>query len=1085
MSHIGEGGMGSVYVGEHENLGRKAAVKVLHSAFARRAQVLRRFLNEARAANLFRHPDIIEVYDFGQSEGGTAYIVMELLTGESLAQRLSREGALAVGDACTIAHRVAGALQAAHDRGIVHRDLKPDNIFLQGHEGSPLGVKVVDFGIAKMLHGSGAQTQAGAVLGTPAYMSPEQCDGSPGLDHRADIYSLGVVLYEMLTGQPPFRARAPARVAVMHITELPTPPRQHNDAIPEEVEAVVLHAMQKPKDARPQSMTEMQEALSHTGRVEQRMDPPLAPLPTSVTITAATTLPPRARSNMVPESTSFVGRRHEIQTVMRAWEGGASLITLTGPAGIGKSRVARRSGALRGATGVQVRYVDASSVETTDGLVCAVAEAMNVPSHEPRAQKDHAAALAHALAREPCLLVLDGLDAPAAAWESVLVPWIERRRLELLITREEPLNTHDEELVLEVGPLEKEDAAALLRKRATALPGGAAPDDETTAALVELLGRAPLALELVASRLGNNARRVLEKLEALEVFADAEVSRPGEVLEAVALWSRDHLSRVMRDVFSQCSTFRGGFTAEAAREVLDLSRHDHPVDVEATLEVLRGLGLLYVLKPTKTPKEPRYHMPRGLQAMAEKKLGSGVVQNALEVRHADWYVRFAERWRDELRDRKATEARRRLVRERWNLLAAHRRFLDWDRDVGIRAGLGFASCAATTGPFDVRLEVLAAAAQAADESKSRVLATHAALAYGAALVSSGRVAEAGDVLAGALTRCEEIGAWALLGHAHDAIGAMHARAGHGDAAAHHLELAISSHRDVGNHRDKAWSRLALAHVFHRAERLADAEEVAEDALSALRDVEDIELEIRARTTLSRVQLDTGRVEAAEKSMQRALAAIRKHHLATDREAELLLVLVDIQLARGEADTARELLNDAAVRAKDAGDVVQEARGLLRSGVACLLAKEDGEALPTLRTAEKAAREGQAPTVESACLSFAAAAEAALGRLEAARSTLDAARTLADATGSHQTRAIVEAAAGLLELATAGRALRDGAEDEADAARERGAATLNEAHQRCAARGEPGAPYPASGGLRNMVRLLENSLEDLAALRSST
>ena len=186
---LGEGGMGSVYLASHVGLGRDVAIKFLHAELVSRDEVVGRFYREAQAAAAIRHKNIIEVFDVGVSPQGEPFLVMEYLEGESLAGLLKRAGPLNLGAACAVMEPVLQALHAAHRKGIIHRDLKPDNIFLAYQQGEPPVVKIIDFGISKFAQGEFDKwrTKTGSVMGTPAYMSPEQARGSAGLDHRTDI----------------------------------------------------------------------------------------------------------------------------------------------------------------------------------------------------------------------------------------------------------------------------------------------------------------------------------------------------------------------------------------------------------------------------------------------------------------------------------------------------------------------------------------------------------------------------------------------------------------------------------------------------------------------------------------------------------------------------------------------------------------------------------------------------------------------------------------------------------------------------------------------------------------------------------
>jgi eukaryotic-like serine/threonine-protein kinase len=276
LSLLGEGGMGAVYLAEHPFMGRKAAIKVLRRELAEDKGLVERFMNEARAANAIHHPNIIDIIDVGQLPSGVPYLMMEFLDGESLAKRIEREKHLTVAAAVDIATQTASALYAAHGKGIVHRDLKPDNLYLVPDEGRQLGqrVTVLDFGIAKLrgeLTGSGAKTQSGSVMGTPPYMSPEQCRGiTDEIDHRTDVYALGIILYEMLTGTPPFMSEGWGEVVLMHVTKAPPPPRTRNPEISPELEAVILKALAKVPADRWDSMadlgTALQKAIGASGR---------------------------------------------------------------------------------------------------------------------------------------------------------------------------------------------------------------------------------------------------------------------------------------------------------------------------------------------------------------------------------------------------------------------------------------------------------------------------------------------------------------------------------------------------------------------------------------------------------------------------------------------------------------------------------------------------------------------------------------------------------------------------------------------------------------------------------------------------
>ena len=263
---VSEGGMGAVYRAEHDLIGKAAAVKVLRPELSREPEMVQRFFNEAKAASAIRHPGIVEVFDFGHLDDGRGYIVMEFLDGETLGQRLSRVGRLSELEAATVTRGIAVALAAAHAKGIVHRDLKPDNVFLVPDAEMPSGerCKVLDFGIAKLSNrapGDTSRTRTGTFMGTPLYMSPEQARGSGDLDHRADLYSLGCMLYEMVVGDPPFIAEGAGEIIALQIMGELTPPRARAPDVSVQLEAVILRLLAKDRAARYQSARELVDGL--------------------------------------------------------------------------------------------------------------------------------------------------------------------------------------------------------------------------------------------------------------------------------------------------------------------------------------------------------------------------------------------------------------------------------------------------------------------------------------------------------------------------------------------------------------------------------------------------------------------------------------------------------------------------------------------------------------------------------------------------------------------------------------------------------------------------------------------------------
>jgi serine/threonine protein kinase len=293
IRRIGEGGMGAVYEGRHVVLRRQVAVKVLLEKFVEKTELVARLLQEARLASAIGHENIVDVTDFGTTADGRAFVVMEFLEGEALSALVIREAPLAIERCLRIARQIVSALGAAHGKGIVHRDVKPENVFLL-RRGEQDFVKVVDFGVSKAVRSreDGAEllrlTRTGMVLGTPLYMSPEQARGNEDVDVRADVWAVGVLLYECLTGEVPFRANNYLGVISQVLTQEIQPPSKLRPelGIPPAVEAVVMRAMAKDRNDRYQDMATLERDLDrllagdpNVGLLEEHAAQPAAAAP--------------------------------------------------------------------------------------------------------------------------------------------------------------------------------------------------------------------------------------------------------------------------------------------------------------------------------------------------------------------------------------------------------------------------------------------------------------------------------------------------------------------------------------------------------------------------------------------------------------------------------------------------------------------------------------------------------------------------------------------------------------------------------------------------------------------------------------
>jgi eukaryotic-like serine/threonine-protein kinase len=309
-SLLGEGGMGVVYLAQHPVIGRKVAIKLLHAVLARDQDIVSRFFNEARAIHMIAHENIVEILDFGQTADGQPYFIMEYLVGEALSDAVAR-GPMPAEEVEAIGIQMCKALWAAHAKGIVHRDLKPHNVQLVPRaEGSPLPfplVKILDFGVAKILASpDGAQsvkTRTGSLMGTPLYMSPEQCKGAGTLDHRTDIYSLGVMLFEMLAGRPPFVAEGVGELFAKHMLEEPPQLTDFAPQVAPHMAAAIMKSLAKEPVDRFQSMDEYRKAL--IGEVKLAGAPARSPALRSSSSAATTTMSHKASTTLSSASSEI------------------------------------------------------------------------------------------------------------------------------------------------------------------------------------------------------------------------------------------------------------------------------------------------------------------------------------------------------------------------------------------------------------------------------------------------------------------------------------------------------------------------------------------------------------------------------------------------------------------------------------------------------------------------------------------------------------------------------------------------------------------------------------------------------------
>jgi len=391
LSRLGEGGMGTVYLCEHAVLRRRFAVKVLRADLSSDAELVDRFRNEAIAASRIGQENVVDVVDFGAEEDGALYYVMEALEGRSLGAVIREEGPLPVVRALDLLEQICRALAAAHARGVVHRDVKPDNVFLVRRGDGGERAKVIDFGISR-LPGTGRAeriTRAGAIIGTPEYMAPEQANGG-AVDHRADVYAAGVLLFEMLTGELPLEAATPLATIVAHQTRTPDPPSRRIAGIPPEVDAIVLRALAK----RPEDRFGSMEALAaEAARIRSSLPggsagpttPPGGPAPAGAR--------PSRRGETVALPDPQDGSRRRTRRFRRA---GVAFALLLGAAGAGAAGWAWRAARERAVTapGAAVDATSTAGSTATPGTPPTATSLPTAARTRPLAAAPSSAALA-------------------------------------------------------------------------------------------------------------------------------------------------------------------------------------------------------------------------------------------------------------------------------------------------------------------------------------------------------------------------------------------------------------------------------------------------------------------------------------------------------------------------------------------------------------------------------------------------------------------------------------------------------------------------------------------------------------------
>ena len=831
---VGEGGMGRVYRATLQGPSgfRKAlALKVIKPRRASGREFYEKsFQREARIGGLLHHPNLVDVYDFGV-EDGRAFLVMELLIGWSLSQLSKVRGKPPISGTLDLAIQLTRGLRHAHELEVdgepllpVHRDLKPGNVWVTEHGRA----KILDFGLCGTVEPDPEHPRAGTLRGTPPYMSPEQALGTEELDARSDLFSLGVLIYELACGRHPWRRSSLlAQIRALYEVDSLSASSEFwtvcHQALPALQPILARCLRRKPEDRYPTSgdlladLLSLRSTLPSGPSFRQWLEDPSLVLPAGPR--ARTPAPSRSESSSSPprghghnlgtEADSFIGRKAALATLGARIQQNQRLISLVGTGGMGKTRLSQRFGAQqRKNFPGGVWFCDLTEAHTRDGILSAVAGALDVPL----TQRDPEAQLADAImVRGRVLIILDNFEQVVDHAAETVGRWLKRAPEAIfLVTSRVRLRVRGEG-IFDLDPLPEPEAMELFYDRASAVQPTFVRDEVNEPIvrdLVQRLDQIALAIELAAVRVrmmtpDQICRRLNQRFKLLREHRRDPSARQGS-LRGTIDWSWGLLRSEEQATLAQLSVFGGGSTLEAAEAVLDLSAFEDDPWVLDTLEALVDHSLLRRIEPR--AGQVRFRMFDSVREYAAEKLGDKAEATAL--RHARYFATFGrQEFVDSLGTHGGAEQRQRLRLEMENLLAGTKAALaSAEFETALLCALAASEVLELQGPYLGGQRFLESAR---DERLGPDLRARALTRRGSLLRKANRRLDALPLFEQALAIYRQVGdrknESVLLG----SLGGLHNEGGRieDSLACYGQSLAIS--REVG---DRCWEGIVVGNI---------------------------------------------------------------------------------------------------------------------------------------------------------------------------------------------------------------------------------------------------------------------------------